>query len=395
MQTRTNKMTAFSILSLSLLTMTPGAVSATVPGIIKAFPGTSQQLAESTITATSFTMALFILISSVLVKKIGTKKVVLAGLALVACSTILAILAPNVTVLYYSRILLGAGIGLFNALCVSLLGYFYTGREREKLLGFQNTFQGLGAAGGSLLVALILMVANWWVAYIIYLISFVIFLFYLRFVPEVRYDQPTSTDAKAKEPDAHLSVGNILNFSYYWIVLFLMMIFYVTVTVKITTYILKNHFGSLSIGSSAVVIMSIGTIIAGTCYGKLHDYFGHGTLILAIVIEVLGAALLAFAHNALACTVGALLVGTSFGFFIPFVFSIGLAFVPKKYGNDATTIMMMSTNAATFSCPYFDHLLAGGLSNRHLFTMFTWVLLVIGIIETVKFWQNHRQRLTH
>lgn len=112
MTPRTNQLTAVSILSLSLLTMAPGAVAATVPGILQSFPGTTQSVAESTITATSFTMALFIIISSFLVKKWGTRKIVLTGLALVAISTLLAVFATNITVLFYSRIILGTGIGL-------------------------------------------------------------------------------------------------------------------------------------------------------------------------------------------------------------------------------------------------------------------------------------------
>lgn len=393
MTPRTNQLTAVSILSLSLLTMAPGAVAATVPGILQSFPGTTQSVAESTITATSFTMALFIIISSFLVKKWGTRKIVLTGLALVAISTLLAVFATNITVLFYSRIILGTGIGLFNALCVSLIGYFYNGREREKLLGYQNTFQGLGAAGGSLIVTVLLMVANWRMAYLIYFVSIIIFVLYFLFVPEVQYGTPAQEMTEQETPKHRLQAKDIASFSYYWLILFIMMIFYVTVTVKITTYVLENHFGSLSTGSSAVVIMSLGTIVAGTLYGRIYHRLQKNTLLLAIVIELLGALLLATAQSALACMIGALVVGVSFGFFIPFIFSIGLSFVPKKYGNDATTVMMMSTNAATFSCPYIDKLMMGTGSNRLLFTIFIFLFTCIGIIELGKHILTHHSHL--
>jgi hypothetical protein len=87
------------------------------------------------------------------------------------------------------------------------------------------------------------------------------------------------------------------------------------------------------------------------------------------------------------------MVGVSFGFFIPFIFSIGLSFVPKKYGNDATTVMMMSTNAATFSCPYIDKLMMGTGSNRLLFTIFIFLFIFIGIMELGKHILTHHSHL--
>lgn len=383
-------MMAFSILMLSLLPMSTGATAATIPGLMKQFSSVSSETAELTVTIPSFTMALMIVIASFIVKKIGTKKMVLAGTALTAVGAILSMIAPSVSVLLIARAIMGAGIGAFNTLCISLIDRLYNGQQREKLLGFQNTFQGLGAAGGALGVGLILMYSNWRMAFSIYLVSIVLFVLYLLFVPEVRYD--AESVEKNTNEDVKVPLTSKIQFGYYWIVMFILMVFYMTVNVKIPTYILNNNFGPLSVGSSAVVVMSVGTIIGGLIYGYVESIVKEATLVMAIVIEAVGVFMISTAGSAASCFIGAFAVGFSFGLFIPFIFSKGLSFVPKKYGNDATTILMLSTNGANFLCPYVSKLINVGGTDRSLFMIAGIIASVLGVVELIKLISNNSRR---
>ncbi|WP_225352797.1 MFS transporter [Lentilactobacillus parafarraginis] len=76
---------------------------------MKQFPGLSAETAELTVTIPSFTMALLIVISSFLVKRFGTKKMVLSGTALTAVGAIISMMAPNVATLLFARALLVPG----------------------------------------------------------------------------------------------------------------------------------------------------------------------------------------------------------------------------------------------------------------------------------------------
>lgn len=360
-------MMAFSILMLSLLPMSTGATAATIPGLMKQFSSVSSETAELTVTIPSFTMALMIVIASFIVKRIGTKKMVLTGTALTAVGAVLSMTAPSVSVLLIARAIMGAGIGTFNTLCISLIDRLYSGQQREKLLGFQNTFQGLGAAGGALGVGLILMYSNWRMAFSIYLVSIVLFVLYLLFVPEVRYDAESVEKNTNENEDVKVPLTSKVQFGYYWIVMFILMVFYMTVNVKIPTFILNNNFGPLSVGSSAVVVM-------------------------AIVIEAIGVFMISTSGSATACFIGAFSVGFSFGLFIPFIFSKGLSFVPKKYGNDATTILMLSTNGANFLCPYVSKFINVGGTDRSLFMIAGIIASVLGVIELIKLFANNSRR---
>lgn len=385
-------MMAFSILMLSLLPMSTGATAATIPGLMKQFSSVSSETAELTVTIPSFTMALMIVIASFIVKRIGTKKMVLTGTALTAVGAVLSMTAPSVSVLLIARAIMGAGIGTFNTLCISLIDRLYSGQQREKLLGFQNIFQGLGAAGGALGVGLILMYSNWRMAFSIYLVSIVLFVLYLLFVPEVRYDAESVEKNTNENEDVKVPLTSKVQFGYYWIVMFILMVFYMTVNVKIPTFILNNNFGPLSVGSSAVVVMSVGTIIGGLIYGYVESIVKEATLVMAIVIEAIGVFMISTSGSATACFIGAFSVGFSFGLFIPFIFSKGLSFVPKKYGNDATTILMLSTNGANFLCPYVSKFINVGGTDRSLFMIAGIIASVLGVIELIKLFANNSRR---
>lgn len=71
------EMVAFSILALSLLPMSTGATAATIPGLMKQFTGVSAETAELSVTIPSFTMAVFIVISSFIIKKLVPRRLFL------------------------------------------------------------------------------------------------------------------------------------------------------------------------------------------------------------------------------------------------------------------------------------------------------------------------------
>ncbi|MGF2385282.1 MFS transporter [Lentilactobacillus otakiensis] len=379
-------MTAISILMLSLLPMSTGATASTIPSLMHQFSGVSAETAELTVTIPSFTMAVFIVISSFMIKKVGTKRIVLAGTAITTLGAVLSMFAPNVLILLIARAIIGVGIGLFNSLCVSLIDRLYSGQQRERLLGFQNTFQGLGAAGGALAVGLILAYSSWRMTFGFYLVAIPLFLLYLLFVPEVQFNEEDASDQQTT--NEKVSLSSKLQFSYYWIVLFIIMVFYMTVNVKIPSYIINNNFGSVASGSAAVVVLSIGTIIGGLIYGSIYAVAKEYTLLLAIAIEAVSIFAISAASSSFTCFVGAFGVGFSFGLFIPFIFSKGLSFVPKKYGNDATTVLMLSTNSANFLCPYVSKLINFGGTDHSLFVAAGVIATIVGIVELVKILTN-------
>ena len=108
-----------TILSISLMLSAASAISVTLPMIKNQFPDIAPATVESLVTIPSFTMLIFILLSSFIVKGIGKKKTVMLGLTLAFVGGVIPVFVTNFSVIYISRFILGAGTGIYNSLAVS------------------------------------------------------------------------------------------------------------------------------------------------------------------------------------------------------------------------------------------------------------------------------------
>lgn len=381
--TKIAKLPALSILSLSLSTMATGATAGTISEIGREFTQASQATVELTVTMPSMTMAIFIIISNFLIKKTGTKKVIIAGLTLVLLSTILSLVSPTIGMLLVARALLGAGIGLFNSLAVSLIDYLYQGQIREKLLGYQNTFQGIGATVGALLVSGLLAIFNWRLAFAIYLISVPILFLNWRYVPNVNY-APQKSQASPAHLDVKMAKSAKWAFGYYFGILFCLMVAYMTINVKVPSLIVDQHLSTPAVGSMAIVVMSIGTIIGGAAYGKVLKLLGNYMMAVVILLMVAAFLTIGFGGHLSAVLVGTFIVGGSFGLYVPLIFSRALSIVPPARSNDGSTLLLIGSNLANFLCPYIDKALNPGRDESQLFLMVAMILGVVLVIEFVK-----------
>lgn len=134
-----------ALLSISLVLTSASAISAIIPMMLNQLPGVSSSLIESIVTIPSFSMMLFVLLSTRSLPA-WVKNTILLGLLLVVIGGILPMLTTNITWILVLRLVLGAGLGMFNSLAVSLISDFFEGDERAQLIGFQSAVQGLGSS---------------------------------------------------------------------------------------------------------------------------------------------------------------------------------------------------------------------------------------------------------
>lgn len=366
---------SLGILSLSLLTMATGIVSPAIPAIAKQYPAVSQSLVDQVSTIPSFLMALFILISGWIVRKIGTKKTVIIGLWLIIASTVLSLIAPNIYVLLAARALLGAGIGMYNSLAVSLITVSYQGDKQSQLLGWQNAFQGIGALGGSLLVSVLLLI-HWRASFIIYFIAIYILFVYQKNVPEIAVTG-TAAEDNASAPQK----TNWMTVIAAGIVTFVLMAAYMISVVKIPTYLIQNNIGSASTSSLLIGAISLLIIFAGIIYGNLYKRLGYGVLIIASFLMLAAYALLAFSHTLITSALATILIGVAFGFFVPFTFGAASNAADISQSDNVTKFMMIMNNLANFAAPFLAASISGNSSSTNaVFSGGTIVLTVAFIL---------------
>lgn len=140
------KMMKFSLLSVSLILTSAGAVTSAIPSMSATYATRSLSAVELLTTAPSFMVTIFVLISSFIARKIGQKQTVIIGLVIASICGILPLFSQSYSIVLASRAGLGIGFGLINSLAVSMIAAFYHGDERASMIGFQSAFQGFGAA---------------------------------------------------------------------------------------------------------------------------------------------------------------------------------------------------------------------------------------------------------
>ena len=126
------------ILGISLFLQVAGSNLAAIPLIAKSFPKESITSVQALFTLPSFTIMLFILFSNAFIKWFGKRNTVIIGMITTVVGGLIPVFINNFAIIVASRLLVGAGIGLFTSLAVSLIGDCFSGDEQKTLIGIQG-----------------------------------------------------------------------------------------------------------------------------------------------------------------------------------------------------------------------------------------------------------------
>ena len=235
-----------ALLSLNIVEQSASVVNATIPGMAKSFPQESLVHIELVTTIVSVFVTIFVLISGVVVKQIGQKKTAILGLAIASVASIIPAVANQFAVVLISRAILGIGIGLANPLAISMIGVFFYGDKRARLMGWRSAIAGIGTAIMTY-VAGKLLVFGWHAAYWAYLLFIPTLILFIFFVPD-----PEKTGAlarqeaeQAKERAAAAKAGHAMKTDsvgliiVYTLLIFLLLIFTMVFDVKLTTFFVQ------------------------------------------------------------------------------------------------------------------------------------------------------------
>jgi MFS family permease len=133
-----------TILSLSLLMVSPSAVSVALADIAKSFPGVAYVTITLILTLPSLIIIPFSLISGFLSTFVKKRTLVITGLILMALSGMAPIVVRNLYAIITMRAIYGAGLGILVPLTSGLIDCFFEGKARNQLFGFQSSTINIG-----------------------------------------------------------------------------------------------------------------------------------------------------------------------------------------------------------------------------------------------------------
>ncbi|WP_068505491.1 MFS transporter [Paenibacillus kribbensis] len=336
-----------ALLSISLVLTSASAISAVIPMMLNQLSGVSSSLIESVVTIPSFSMMLFVLLSGPISSRLGKKNTVLLGLLLVVIGGILPMLTTNITWILALRLVLGAGLGMFNSLAVSLISDFFEGDERAQLVGFQSAVQGLGSSLATFVAGQLALI-DWQFAFLCYAITIPIALLFFLVIPEPERGEP----AVSSTGTGHRSGGVSIPVLGLGAALFLFMTFIMIVYTKTGIMIAEKSMPNAGFLGTALTLFSLSTMIAGFLFGRIYKWFRNYAPFISSLLTATGFVLLWFAQNVTMVTVAMLIIGFSFALFIPYIFTILTKIVPKGSETLSISIAMVGSNLGAFASPY-------------------------------------------
>ena len=157
------------LLASMMVLMGSAAVSPALHGI-EVELGISKFLASMVISLPSLVVAVFGFPMGYLADRVGLAKVLIASLVLFIVAGVSGYLCTEIYTLLATRVFLGLGIAGISTAATGLMGIYYQGDERRRVMAIQSAFMGFGGVVLEVIGGLMADVA-WNVPFLVYLVA--------------------------------------------------------------------------------------------------------------------------------------------------------------------------------------------------------------------------------
>lgn len=365
-----------AILTIALYVASNSVVSGTLVFMQRDF-GISITNAESLITISSIATIVTIFLSEKITQKIGMKKCVLIGLFLVGISSILPIINTTYPSVFISRLIMGAGVGLFNGHSANYINVFYKGDQAYKLHGIRNSTEFISQMV-FLFIAGILIKIHWKYAFLVYFFAFFIMGYFNKIIPEV--------DIKDRSELGKFTINRQIFFYVFFAAVMIMNVTALSVRFPTIATIQKG------IGVDAnlyMIILPMSGMIFGFLFGIINRILRQKTILLGLGLYVIVNLILAFFGNDmyifLLCMV---IVAFSQSLCIPYLFAEVSRFVKGSHARIANNLIFIGCNVGGFVAPFFLKGVNNILNTDSLtlaFTAFSLIYAIMLIINTYEY----------
>lgn len=329
-----------SLLGLSFMLVTPFAVSSALPAMLKHYQAqgyTASQVEQ--LFSLSSMMILVVLLLNPILRRIPEHVAIILGLLLISFGGTLPVFNQAYVVLFVSRLVLGAGVGLINAHAINIISHHYQGDEKTKVLGLRGSSEVLGSASMTLLAGQ-LLAFGWSKAYLIYVFGLIMLALYLMFVPKTpevaeTHQQETKEKLTGKQLAYLISLAAYAGF---------IILVNTANMLRIPLVVEQLDMGTATQSSFILTLMMLMGILSGLVFSQILHVVNKWFSPLVPLIFGLGMFLLWQAQSLWLLGVGAVLTG--------FVYSLGVTFVFHKVSENfsinqlstATTIVLLGCN---------------------------------------------------
>lgn len=364
-----------SILSISILLTIAGSI----PGLKQEFNTVSATQIESLVTIPSVTVLIFVLLSTKITQWFTERQVVATGMITIFVAGVISYLAPSFWILYLARLLLGMGVGLFNAFAYSMISEYFDGDERQRLLGYERAITSLGNIVMFIITAGLVLI-GWRAVNLYYLITvpiLVIFLWGTRKMPNSLQEQSTSESTTGQEIQRN-------PFSPKLIVLFLLVMFSMfvstTVVVKIADLVVGSGYGNEFQATIGLAILGFATMVGGALYGKLHKVLARFILPIGLIGATLAIMGMTISHQMIFTYLMAAFAGLTTSLVGPYLFAQSASIAGLGHETFSSAVLIVGINVGVILTPYALNLVQNMVGNHQPQAVLSIVGILMGVV---------------
>ena len=338
-----NSFAKFSLLSISILLMSHLAISPVIPNLYTLYHGSNPNIGlasvESLATIPAMMITIFVLLSNGVIKFIGKKNTVLLGLLSIFVFGIVPAFTTNFKLVLISRLFLGAGIGLFNSLSISMISDFFDEDQRGTMIGLRTAFLNIGKALTTFISGYLLIYGIQY-TFLVYALALPIFIIFLLFVPNAENVNNKKVSIKFHKETILLTL-----------LTFLVGISYMGATIKIPTLLAEKYHYQPDVARNLLTILALSGILSGVIFGILVKRFKNLTLPIMLSFMTVGSILFALTNNIVIFYVAAIFIGISFVGTMSFNFFYVSNKLENKFINFATSVILVGGNIGVILTP--------------------------------------------
>lgn len=378
-----NSLAKFSLLSISILLMSHLAISPVIPNLYNFYnsqnPNIGLASVESLATIPAMMITIFVLLSNVVIKFIGKKNTVLLGLVLIFIFGLVPVFTANFKLVLISRLFLGAGIGLFNSLSISLISDFFDEENRGTMIGMRTAFLNIGKALTTFISGYLLIYGVQY-TFLVYALALPIFLLFLFFVPNSENKNNKKISVKFHKETILLTL-----------LTFVVGVSYSGATVKIPTLLVEKYAYGADVSRNMLTVLAISGIFAGVLFGFLVKRFRNLTLPIMLCFMMLGSLIFALSNNITLFFIGAILIGISFVGTMSFNFFYVSRKLENKFINFSTSVILVGGNIGVILTPVILTKIPEALSLEKFVTPFYITTILMLICTIISYFSLRRE----
>lgn len=367
-----------TMLLISTLTIMSGAtISASLPGIAARFADVDNValLSRLVLTLPAAFIALFSPAAGFLVDRFGRKPLLLASLLLFALAGASGLFADTLPGLLAGRAMLGIAVGGIMTATTALVGDFFQGAARDRYMGLQQAFVGIGGTifltGGGLLAEV-----HWRGPFLIYTVAILLLPAAVAFLPE-----PRCTPAKGPvEGAGRLGGREVALLALLFGAAIINMIAFYMIPTQLPFFLAHLGFAAPSLAGTAIGAGQLVGVVCALAFAPVRRGLGiMGVFGLGFVSAGLSFLLLSNAESYAGVLVAMAVSGVCMGTIMPNFAGAAMALAPPALRGRISGLLVSSIFAGQFLSPVVSQPLISASGFEGAYAVVGTIVLVIGI----------------